>query len=72
MVIVVGSLILIRVSMVSSIASAWRLAREMTTHVSFEEVCLRRWEMMYAPSGVGRSAGDVWRKSGMVMLSEER
>ncbi len=72
MVIVVGSRILICASMVANIAYASGLAREMTKLVSCEEVSLRRWEMMYAPSGVGRSAGDVWRKSGVVMFSEER
>ena len=72
MVIVVGSRILIWVSMVASIAYAWGLAREMTKLVKCEEVSFRRWEMMYAPSGVGRSAGVVWWESGVVMLSEER
>jgi hypothetical protein len=58
--------------MVASIAYAWGLAREMTKLVSCEEVSFRRWEMMYAPSGVGRRAGVVRWESGMVMLSEER
>jgi hypothetical protein len=59
MVIVVGSRILTCVSMVASIAYAWGLAREMLKLVSCEEVSLRRWEMMYAPFGMGRSAEDV-------------
>ncbi len=46
MVIVVGSLILIGVSMVANIAYAWGCAREMTKLVNWEEVSLRRWEMM--------------------------
>ncbi len=72
MVIVMGSLILIGVSMVASIAYAWGLAKEMTKLASCDEVSLRRWEMMYAPSGVGSSVGDVLRYSGVIMLGDER
>ena len=46
MVMVVGSLILIGVSMVASIAYAWGCAKEMKKLVRCEEVSLRRWEMM--------------------------
>ena len=70
--IVVGSLILIGVSIVDSIAYAWGLAKEMTKLVSCVEVSLRRCEMMYAPSGVGSNVGVVLRYSGVVMVSEER
>jgi len=61
MVIVVGSLILIGVSIVA-----------MTKLVCCVDVPLRRCEMMYAPSGVGSRVGDVLRCSGVVMVSEER
>ena len=43
---VVGSLILIGVSMVASIAYAWGFANEMTKLVNSDEVSLRRCEMM--------------------------
>ena len=60
MVMVVWICILIGVSMVASIAYAWGWAREITKLVSCEEaVSLRTWEIMYAPSGVGCSAGEV-------------
>ena len=68
--IAVGSLILIGVSMVASIAYAWGCDREMTKLVSCEEVSLRRWEMMHAPSGVGSSAGGALRSSDVLRLSE--
>jgi len=72
-VIVVGSLILIGVSMVASIAYAWGCAREMTKLVSCEEVpYLHRWEMKYAPSGVESSAGGALRSSDVLIVSEER
>ena len=58
--------------MVASIAYAWGLARETTKLVSCEEVSFRRWEMMYAPSGVGKSSGVARWESGMVRLSEEK
>ena len=45
---------------------------EMTKLVSCEEVSLRRWAMMYAPSGVGSSAGGALRSSDVVMATEER
>ena len=72
MVIVVGSLILIGESRVVSIAYAWGCAMEITKLVSCEEVSLRRWEMIYAPSGVGSSGGDTLYSAGVVMASEER
>ena len=72
MVFVLGSLILIGVSIVASIAYAWGLAKEMTKLVSCVEVSLRRCETMYAPSGIGISVGAVLRYSGVVMMSEER
>ena len=52
-VMVVGIRILIGVSIVAIIAYAWGWAREMTKLVSCEELSLRTWEIMYAPSGVG-------------------
>jgi hypothetical protein len=58
---VVGILILIGVSMVANIAYAWGLAREMTKLVSWEELSLQAWEIMYAPSGVGCKVGVVLR-----------
>ena len=72
MVIVVGSLILIGVSIVANIAYAWGLAREMTKLVCCVEVSLQRCEMMYAPYGVGRRVGAVLRYSGVVMVREEK
>ena len=72
MVIVVGRRILIGDSSVVSIAYAWGCATEITKLVSCEEVSLRRWEMMYAPSGEGRSVGGALYSSGVVMVSEER
>ncbi len=72
MVIVVGSRILIGVSMVASIAHAWGWAKEMTKLVSCEEVSLRMWEIMYAPSGVGSKVGGAVRSSSVVMVNEER
>ena len=72
MVIVVGSLILIGESRVASIAYAWGLAMEITKLVSCEEVSLRRWEMMYAPSGEGSSMGGALYSSDVMMGSEER
>ena len=70
MMIAVGSLILIGVSMVASIAYASGCAKEMTKLVSCEEVSLKRWEMMYVPSGVGSSVGGALRSYGVVMASE--
>ena len=72
MVIVVGSLILIGASIAASIAYVWGLARELTKLVCCVEVSLRRCEMMYDPSGVGRRVGAMLRYSGVVMVSEER
>jgi len=69
-VMVVGSRILIGVSMVASIAYSWGCANEMTKSVSCEEGFLRRWEMTYAPSGVGRSVGVVVRYSGVTTFME--
>ncbi len=71
-VIVVGSLILIGDSRVVSIAYVWGCAIEITKLVSIDEVSLRRWEMMYAPSGVGSSTGGDLYASGVVIVSEER
>ena len=45
-VIVVGSLILIGVSVVVIIAYVWELVKEMTQLVSCDDVSLRWWEMM--------------------------
>ena len=70
--IVVGSLILIGESRVASIAYALGCAMEITKLVSCEEVSLRRWEMMYAPSGVGSSGGGALSASDVVMAIEER
>ncbi len=72
MVIVVGSLILIGVSIVASIAYAWGLAKEMPKLVCCVDVSLRRCEMMYAPSCVESIVGAVLRYSGVVMVSQER
>ena len=72
MVIVVGSLILIGESRVASIAYAWGLAMEITKLVSCEEVSLRRWEMMYAPSGEGSSVGGALSAAVVVMEIEDR
>ncbi len=72
MAIVVGSLILIGVSIVASIAYAWGLAKEMTMLVCCVDVSLRRCEMMYAPSGVGIGVGALVRYSGVDMVNEER
>ena len=71
-VIVVGSLILIGESRVASIAYAWGCAMEITKLVSCEEVFLRRWEMMYAPSGEGSSVGGALSASDVVMATEVR
>jgi hypothetical protein len=72
MVIVVGSFILISVSIVASIAYAWGLAKQMTKPVCCVDASLRRYEMMYVPSGVGSRMGAVLRYSGVVMVREER
>ena len=72
MVIVVGSRILIGESRVVSIAYVWGFATEITKLVSCDEVSLRRWEIMYAPSGEGRSVGGDLYSSDMAMASEER
>ena len=72
MVIVVGSRILIGESAVVSIAYIWGFAMEITKLVSCDEVSLRRWEMMYAPSGEGSSVGGVLYSAGVVMVNEER
>ena len=72
MVIVVGSLILISVSIVANKAYAWGLAKEMMKLFCCVDVSLRGCEMMYAPSGVGSRVGAVLRYSGVVMVSEER
>ena len=72
MVIVVGSLVLIGESRVVSIAYVWGFAMEITKLVSIDEVPLRRWEMIYAPSGEGSSVGGALYSSGVVMVSEER
>ena len=61
MVMAVGIRILIGVSIVTSIAYACGWAREISKLVSCEELSLRAWEMMYAPSGVGCSVGEVLR-----------
>ena len=34
----------------------------------YEELSLRRWEIMYAPSGVGSSVGVVVRYTGVTTL----
>jgi hypothetical protein len=60
------------VSMVANIAYAWGCASEMTKLVSWEEVSLRRCEMMYAPSGVGSSAGGALRSSDVLRMCEAR
>ncbi len=72
MVIVVGSRILIGDSRVVSIAYVWGCAIEITKLVCIVEVSLRRCEMMYAPSGVGRSGGDELYFSEVGMSSDER
>ena len=69
---VVGIQILIGVSMVAIIAYAWRWATEMTKLVSWEELSLRTWEIMYAPSGVDSTVGDELRLSGVTTVSDAR
>ncbi len=61
MVMMVSMRILIGVSMVATNAYAWGCVREITKLVSCEEVSLRTREIMYAPSGVGCSVGEVLR-----------
>ena len=72
MVIVVGSIILMGVSIVANIEYAWGLAMEMTKLVCCVEVSLRRCEMMYTPFGVGRRGGALLKCSGVAMGSEVR
>ncbi len=72
MVMVVGSLIFIGVSMVASVAYACGLAREMTKLVCWEELSFRTWDMMYAPSGVGSSAGVAFRWAVVTTVRDER
>ncbi len=69
---VVGSLILIGVSMVASMAYAWGFVSEMTKFVNWDEVSLRRCEMVCAPSGVGRSVGVAVEYSEVMTLMEVR
>ena len=66
--IVVGSRILTGVSMVDSLAYVRGLAMDMTKLVSCEDVSLRRYEMMYEPSGIGRSVGRVVAYSGVIFI----
>jgi len=44
----------------------------MTKLVSCEEVSFLRWEMIYAPSGVGRSVGVVVRYSSVTTFMDVR
>ncbi len=68
----VGSRILTGVSMVDIMAYVCGLAIDMTKLVSWEDVSLRRFEMMYEPSGVKMSvSGDV-AYSDVILLMEER
>ena len=53
---VVGSRILTGVSMVDILAYVRGLVIDMPKLVSYEDVSLRRCEMMYEPLGVGMSA----------------
>ena len=72
MVIVVGSLILTRVSMVMIMACAWGLAIDMTKLVSCVDVSLRRCDMMCEPQGVGISVGGAVAYSVVMLLIDER
>ena len=72
MVIVVGSLILTRVSMVVIIAHVWGFAIDITKLVRCEDLSLRRCEMMYVPSGVGVSVGGALAYFDMMLLVDER
>ena len=72
MVMVVGSRILIGVSMGASIAYAWGCLNEMTKLVCCKEVSLRRWEMTYALSSVVRSVGVVVRYSDVTTFMDVR
>ena len=70
--IVVGSLILIEVSMVDIMAYVCGFAIDMTKFVSCEEVSLRRCEMTNEPSGVGMSVGVAVAYSEIILLVDER
>jgi hypothetical protein len=72
MVIVVGSLILIGVSMIVIMAYVWGLAMDMTKLVSCEDVSLRRCEILYEPSGFGMSVGGAVAYSDVMLLVDER
>jgi len=72
MVIVVGSLILIGVSMVVIMAYMWELAIDMKKLVSFVDVSLWRCDIICEPSGVGISVGGVVAYSAKMLLVDER
>jgi len=72
MVIVVGSLILIGVSMVVIMAYVLELAIDMTKLVSCVDVSLRRCDMMCEPQGVGISVGGAVAYSVVMLLVDER
>ena len=70
--IVVGSRILIGMSMVDIMAYVCELAIDMTKLVSCEEVSLWRCEMMIEQSGVGMSVDGVVVYSDVILLVDER
>ena len=72
MVIVGGSMSLNGVSMVVIITYVCRFAIDMTKLVSFEDVFLRRCDMMYEPSRVGMSVGSAVPYCDMMLLVDER
>ena len=69
--IVVGSRILTGVSMVDIMAYVCGLAMDITKLVSYEDVSLRRCEMIKEPSGVGMSVGGAVAYSDVILLVEE-
>ena len=72
MVIVVGSLILIGVSMVIIMTYVWGLATDMTKLVSCVVVSLQMCDMMCEPSGVGISVGGPVAYFVVMLLVDER
>ena len=70
--IVVGSLILIGVSMVDITTYVCGLAIAMTKFVTWEELTLRRCEMMIVLSGVGMSVDGAVAYFDLMFLVDER
>jgi len=72
MVIVAGSLIFTGVFMVVIMAYVWGLVIDMIKLVSYEDVSLRRCEMMYEQSRVGMSVGGGVDYFDVMLLVDER